>query len=73
MESSGLELTLASRAKEQRLLGHRNPLLRIELRGREAVLRSEAEVGERALVVHVEDEPRHLAAADVEQVRSLPP
>ena len=31
-----------------------------------AALRREAEVGERALAVKVDDHPRHLAAADVE-------
>jgi hypothetical protein len=35
-----------------------------ELRVRGAGLRSEAEAGERALVVRVDDDPRHLAAAD---------
>src|SRR5688572_8871308 len=41
------------------------------LRARGAGLRSEAEVGERALAVHVDDEPHDLATAEVEQVRSL--
>jgi hypothetical protein len=36
-------------------------------------LRSEAEVGECALAVPVGDQPRHPAAADVEQDRSLLP
>src|ERR1035438_5559390 len=35
------------------------------LRARRADLRSEAEVGERALAVEVVDDPRHLAAAAV--------
>jgi len=34
-----------------------------------ARVRSEAEVGERSLAVEVKDEPRHVAAADVKQVR----
>jgi hypothetical protein len=35
---------------------------------RRADLRSEAEVGERALAVEVVDDPRHLAAADVKRL-----
>jgi uncharacterized protein len=46
------------------------PLCGSGLRTRGAGLRSEAEVGERALAVQVEDEPRHLAPAEVEEARS---
>src|SRR2546429_4537148 len=45
----------------------------IGLCARGAVLRGEAEVGERALAVQVEDEPRHLAVANVEQRCSVCP
>src|SRR6059058_3640014 len=38
-----------------------------------APLRSEAEVGERVLALPVEDDPRHLAVADVEQARCVRP
>src|SRR5262249_31223920 len=43
------------------------------IRDRESALWREPEIGERAVALHIADEPRHLAVADLEQVRSLRP
>jgi hypothetical protein len=56
----------ANPGHEQRQPGFGNPRCTSGLRRRGASLGRHADVGDRVLAVHVVDEPRHLAAVEVE-------